>query len=68
MEIERKTVTVEQAATFLGIGRNTAYQQVRAGIIPCLRFGKRIVVPKAALEKLLLLAEAGQDREPGATS
>lgn len=39
------TLTVEQAATVLGIGRSTAYELVHTGAIPSLRLGRRIVVP-----------------------
>ena len=41
----RLTVTVEEAAELLGIGRNVAIEEVRAGRIPSLRLGQRIVVP-----------------------
>ena len=39
------TLTVEQTAKLLGIGRSTAYELVRSGDIPSLRLGRRIVVP-----------------------
>lgn len=47
------TMTVPEAGRRLGIGRNGAYDAVRRGELPALRIGKRIVVPFAALEKLL---------------
>ena len=53
MEIERKTVTVEEAATILGVGRNKAYEAARSGEIPTIRIGKRLLVPLTALERLL---------------
>ena len=37
----------------LGISRATAYECAQTGQIPSLRFGKRILVPGAALLKLL---------------
>ena len=43
------TLTVEQAAKVLGIGRSTAYELVHTGDIPSLRLGRRIVVPVAPL-------------------
>ncbi len=43
------TLTVEQAAKVLGIGRSTAYELVHTGAIPSLRLGRRIVVPTATL-------------------
>lgn len=50
---EKATLTVEQAARLLGIGRATAYEGVRTGAIPSLRIGRRILVSRAALGKLL---------------
>jgi excisionase family DNA binding protein len=50
---ERQTLTVEEAARLLGIGRNSAYEAVRRGEIPAIRIGKRFVVPRAALERML---------------
>ena len=49
----RLCVTVPEAAEMLGISRNFAYQLVREGKLPSIRFGKRILIPKAALEKML---------------
>jgi excisionase family DNA binding protein len=52
-DIQSLTVTVEQAAKLLGIGRSTAYELVHTGDIPSLRLGRRIVVPTAELAKRL---------------
>lgn len=49
----RLTMNVDQAAEMLGIGRNAAYEAVRRGEIPCVRIGGRILVPRAALQKML---------------
>lgn len=51
--MDRETLTVEEVGRVLGIGRNTAYAAVRDGSIPTLRIGKRYVVPRAALDRLL---------------
>ena len=53
MEIQRMTVTVQEAATILGVGRNKAYEAARSGEIPTVRIGRRLLVPLAALERLL---------------
>ena len=50
----RETLTVEEAGRVLGLGRAAAYAAVRRGEIPCLRFGRRVVVPRQALDRLLL--------------
>ncbi|HXN60922.1 MAG TPA: helix-turn-helix domain-containing protein [Acidimicrobiales bacterium] len=52
---EQPTLTVDEAARFLGIGRSTAYDGIRSGGIPSIRVGGRIVVPTAALRRLLQL-------------
>ena len=53
MKRERQTYTVDEAAELLGIGRNGAYEGVKSGEIPSIRIGKRILVPKVALDRLL---------------
>ena len=47
------TLTVEEAAKLLGISRGLAYGMVRVGKIPSVRFGRRILVPRRTLERLL---------------
>jgi excisionase family DNA binding protein len=49
----RLTLKVEEAAQMLGISRGLAYELVNQGVIPSLRLGRRIVVPRYALEELL---------------
>jgi excisionase family DNA binding protein len=41
----RLTVTVDEAATILGLGRSAAYEATRRGEIPSRRLGRRIVIP-----------------------
>ncbi len=50
---DRLTLTVEEAAATLGISRAFAYEAVRRGEIPSIRIGRRVLVPKAALNRLL---------------
>ena len=52
--IERMTVPVwPDAGQMLGLGRNATYDAVARGEIPVLRFGRRILVPRKALERLV---------------
>jgi excisionase family DNA binding protein len=51
--IERQTLTVEEAARVLGISRSSAYEAVRRGELPTVKIGRRYVVPRVALERLL---------------
>jgi excisionase family DNA binding protein len=53
------TVTVEQAAEILGVSRSLAYEAVRNGRIPSLRIGRRWLIPRQALERLLVEADGG---------
>ncbi len=60
--IDRLTLTVEEAAASLGISRAGAYEAVRRGEIPAIRIGRRILVPRAALERFL--SSAGPESQP----
>jgi len=53
MAEERQTLSVIETAKILGIGRNLCYSRLKNGEIPVIRIGRRYVVPKKALEKLL---------------
>ena len=61
LQTEAATVNIAEAARLLGIGRQTAYLLARQGKLPALRLGKRLVVPKVALEQML--ADAGKTSE-----
>lgn len=50
------TMTVTETANVLGISRSSAYECVRLGAIPSIRLGRRIVVPRRAVEELLATA------------
>lgn len=43
------TISVEQAAKVLGVGRTAAYEAARRGEFPTRRLGRRLVVPVPAL-------------------
>ena len=52
------TMSVEQAAARLGIGRNQAYEAARRGELPVIKIGKRVLVITAKLNEML--GEAAQ--------
>lgn len=55
MKQQNKAVyTITEAAEVLGIGRSLAYQMAHSGRIPVIRLGRRTVVPKVALDRMLL--------------
>ena len=45
----RDVVTVSELADMLNVGRNTAYELVRSGIIQSVRVGRNIRIPKEAV-------------------
>ena len=52
--MERETLTVNEVAELLGCGRNLVYEMAKTGRLPgVLRLGRRIVVSRRAIEKLL---------------
>jgi len=46
-------LSVEAAGKRLGLSRPSAYQAIARGEIPFIRIGRRILVPVAALDKML---------------
>lgn len=54
---DKLTLSIEECAKRLGIGRNLCYDRVKTGEIPVIKIGRRLLVPRRALEKLL---EQGQ--------
>lgn len=49
---QRETLTVGEVQEILGIGRNKAYEFVRANKL-AIAVGRRLVVPRVRLEKFL---------------
>ena len=56
--MHREVLTVSELAKTLGIGRNSAYELIRQHKLPALRLGRRIVIPRVALQRFL--EQAGQ--------
>ena len=50
---QAETTTIPQAAKRLRIGRNQCYQAVARGELPALKFGRRLLIPTAALDRML---------------
>ncbi len=47
---DRLTMTIEEAAHLLGIGRGLAYEMARTRRLPVVRLGRRMLVSEAQLE------------------
>ncbi len=62
-----RTATVEEAARELGISRTLAYELAKADRlpVPVIRLGRRMVVPRAALDRVLEGVPAGPSRPDG---
>ena len=51
--LESRKLSRRNAAKVLGIGRTAAYEAARTGQIPVIKIGKRLLVPKTALDRML---------------
>lgn len=66
-ELSRRSETssIDAAAVRLGISRTLAYSEAKRGTlagIPVLRISRRMVIPTAALDRLLGCADVSEDR------
>ena len=53
VDSDRLAMSVEEASRALGISKSLGYELVATGKLPSVRLGRRIVVPRAALERFL---------------
>jgi excisionase family DNA binding protein len=53
MSDEQMTMSVLEACKRLGISKNLGYDAIRRGEIPAIRIGKRLLISRAVLEKML---------------
>jgi excisionase family DNA binding protein len=51
--MECQTVTAAEAAKILGVAATTIYAAVKRGELPCVKLGDRVLIPKAALQRML---------------
>jgi excisionase family DNA binding protein len=58
---QRLTLTIPETCEALGIGETMLRQIIRAGRLPILKIGRRVLIPRQAVEQLV--AEACIDRE-----
>lgn len=52
-ETERLLLNVREVMVLTGLSRNSVYEACARGDLPALRIGRRVLIPKAALLKLL---------------
>jgi excisionase family DNA binding protein len=53
--LERPTLTIDEAAEVLGVSRSSGYNAAASGDLPTIRVGRRLLVPTAALRRMLHL-------------
>ncbi len=54
-------LTIPETAKILRIGRNSAYEAAHRGQIPTIKIGRRLLVPREALERQLAQAKVKMD-------
>lgn len=59
---ERLVLSVAEAADALGVSDDLVYELAARGDLPCLRFGRRKVIPRVAIE--LLIRTSMRDFDP----
>ena len=60
-ETESAILSVNECAKMLKLSRGSAYQAIATGEIPHLKIGRRILIPRIAIQKLL--ESAGKPKE-----
>lgn len=50
---ERACYTIDELAQLLGVGKASVYKLLKTGKIPSLKAGKKFVVPRAAVHRVL---------------
>lgn len=50
---DKPAFSVKEVATILGISRDVVYDCANTGDIPALRLGRRLLIPRAALARML---------------
>jgi excisionase family DNA binding protein len=51
--VERLALSVAEAAAVLGVSKDAIYDAVRCHELPAIRIRRRILIPLAALERLM---------------
>ena len=64
--MDRLTYTVTETAVLLGISRTSAYECVRRGEIPSLTLGRRVVIGRVAVDRMLHGGGTPADTHPDA--
>jgi len=60
---EKLVYNVAEVAKLLGLGKTSAWEAIWRGDIPHLKIGRRVLIPRKALERFL--AQAGSEHQNG---
>jgi len=58
-------LTVEEAGRMLRLSRSSMYSAIARNEIPAIRLGRRLLIPQAALYRMLSEARIGEDQISG---
>jgi excisionase family DNA binding protein len=50
---KRPVLTVSEAAELLGVSRAFAYELVARGELPAVRLGRRIMIPRVGIQRII---------------
>ena len=53
MSTEKQVFSVAEAGKILGLSRNTAYKAAKAGDIPTIKIGSKMLVPMESMRRIL---------------
>lgn len=59
--VERLVLSIAEVARALGVSDDLVYELTERGELPCLRFGRRKVVPRQAIDLIISRALANFD-------
>lgn len=57
---EKLALSIPEAGALLGVSKPHAYKMAKQGLLPILKLGRRHIVPKPALIKMLENVKAGK--------
>ena len=55
--VEKLTLSVMEAAKALGVGRQTVYQMINADEIEVIRIGRRVLIPRHSVRRIVGLPD-----------
>ena len=65
--MDKLIVSVPEAAELLGVSDDLVYELTERGDLPCIRLGRRKVIPRRAIESLVEQAITGFDSDVART-